>query len=45
VASPTAGSDVSQQDILDTMVLGDSEVVVRVPRRNARQTMADFKGC
>jgi len=47
VASPTAGSDVSQQDILDTMVLGDSEGGrPRVPPGgNARQTMADyFKG-
>ena len=47
VASPTAGSDVSQQEILDTMVLGDSEGGrPRVPPGgNARQTMADyFKG-
>jgi phenylpropionate dioxygenase-like ring-hydroxylating dioxygenase large terminal subunit len=47
VASPTAGDGVSQQEILDTMVLGDSQGgrPIVPPGGNARRTMAEyFKG-
>ena len=48
VASPTAGGGVSQQEILDTLVLGDRSQAggLKVPEGgNARRTMAEyFKG-
>jgi nitrite reductase/ring-hydroxylating ferredoxin subunit len=45
VASPTAGTGVSQQQIIDTMVLGErsSSAGIKVPEEGgARRTMADY---